>query len=37
MCETNIETNDVLAMEKNVTKYHLGETMGFPAARERSG
>ncbi len=37
MCETNIETNDVLAMVKNVTKYHLGETMGFPAARERSG
>ena len=33
MCETNIETNDVLAMVKNVTKYHLGETMGFPAAR----
>ncbi|MGI5983724.1 MAG: LCP family protein [Sakamotonia sp.] len=33
MCETNIETNDVLAMAKNVTKYHLGETMGFPAAR----
>ena len=35
MCETNIETNDVLAMVKNVTKYHLGETMGFPGGQGR--
>jgi len=33
MCETNIDTNEVLAMAANITKYHLGETMGFPAAR----
>lgn len=33
MCATNIDTNEVLAMAANVTKYHMGETMGFPAAR----
>ena len=32
MCATNI-MNDILPMAKNVTKYHLGETTGFPAAR----
>ena len=33
MCATNINMNDILPMAKNVTKYHLGETTGFPAAR----
>lgn len=33
MCGTSLDTNEVLAMAKNITKYHLGETMGFPAAR----
>lgn len=33
MCSTSIDTNEILAMAKNVKKYHLGETMGFPAAR----
>lgn len=33
MCATNINMNDILPMAKNVTKYHLSETTGFPAAR----
>lgn len=33
MCATNIDTNEILAMAANITKYHMGETMGFPAAR----
>ena len=33
MCATNIDIMDVLSMAKDVKKYHLGETMGFPAAR----
>jgi len=33
LCDTNIDTNEVLSMAANITKYHLGETMGFPAAR----
>ena len=30
---TSVELNDVLAAGRNITKYHLTETMGFPAAR----
>ena len=33
MCATNINMNDILPMAKNISKYHLGETTGFPAAR----
>ena len=33
MCATNINVNDLLPMVKNITKYHLGDSMGFPAAR----
>ncbi|NBJ83610.1 hypothetical protein D5274_17650 [bacterium 1XD42-94] len=33
MCATNINELDLLSMAKNVSKYHMGETMGFPAAR----
>lgn len=33
MCATNIDTNEILSMVKDIKKYHLGETMGFPAAR----
>lgn len=33
MCATNIDIMDILSMAKDVKKYHLGETMGFPAAR----
>lgn len=33
MCATNIKFGDVAAMIPNVTKYSLGESMGFPAAR----
>lgn len=33
MCTTNINVNDLLPMVKNITKYHLGDSMGFPAAR----
>ena len=30
---TCIDINDVFGMMKNITKYHIGDTMGFPAAR----
>ena len=30
---TCIDVNDIFGMIKNVTKYHIGDTMGFPAAR----
>lgn len=33
MCATNINELDLLGMAKNVSKYHMGDTMGFPAAR----
>lgn len=33
LCATNINEIDILKMVGNVNKYHLGETMGFPAAR----
>ena len=33
MCATNVNMNDLLPMAKNIKKYHLGETTGFPAAR----
>lgn len=33
MCATNIDTSEILGMAANITKYHLGESMGFPAAR----
>lgn len=33
LCATNINEMDILKMVGNVNKYHLGETMGFPAAR----
>lgn len=33
LCSTNINEMDVLKMAGNINKYHLGETMGFPAAR----
>ncbi len=33
MCATNIKFDDLAAMIPNITKYHLGESMGFPAAR----
>lgn len=33
MCATNIDTGEILGMAANITKYHLGESMGFPAAR----
>lgn len=33
MCATNIKFDDLAALIPNITKYHLGETMGFPAAR----
>lgn len=33
LCETNIKLNDVIALVPSVTKYHLGESVGFPMAR----
>ncbi len=30
---TSVDMGDILSMGRNVTKYHLTETMGFPAAR----
>ena len=33
MCATNVSVNDLLPMIKNIKKYHLGDTLGFPAAR----
>lgn len=33
MCATNLDTNEILSMATNMTKYHLGDSMGFPAAR----
>lgn len=30
---TCIDVNDIFGMLRNVTKYHIGDTMGFPAAR----
>lgn len=33
MCATNIEFGDLAGLVKDVAKYHLGETTGFPAAR----
>ncbi len=30
---TCIDVNDIFGMIKNVSKYHIGDTMGFPAAR----
>ena len=33
MCATNIDIGDILPMAKNISKYHLGDSMGFPAAR----
>lgn len=33
MCATNIDVGDVLPMVKKISKYHLGDSMGFPAAR----
>ena len=30
---TCIDVNDIFGMLKNVSKYHIGDTMGFPAAR----
>lgn len=34
MCSTNIGFGDVAAMVPNVSKYHLGESTGFPMARD---
>ena len=33
MCATNIEFGDIFPLAKNMSKYHLGETLGFPSAR----
>lgn len=33
MCATNVDIDDILALVPKVTKYHLGETIGFPMAR----
>ena len=33
MCATNIEFSDLAGLVKDVAKYHMGETTGFPAAR----
>ena len=32
MCATNIEFGDLAGLVKDVAKYHMGETTGFPAA-----
>lgn len=36
MCATNIEFGDLAGLVSGVSKYHMGETMGFPAARGES-
>lgn len=33
MCATNIEFGDLAGLVKDVAKFHMGETSGFPAAR----
>lgn len=30
---TNVEADDLIKLARNITKYHIGETSGFPAAR----
>ncbi len=30
---TNISVTDLIPLARNITKFHIGETMGFPAAR----
>lgn len=34
MTKSNIDELDILRMAKDVSKYHFGETSGFPAARD---
>ena len=33
MCATNVEFGDIFPLAQNVTKYHLGDSLGFPSAR----
>lgn len=33
MCATNVSFGDIFPLAKNVSKYHLGESLGFPSAR----
>ncbi len=34
MCATSVDFGDIAAMVPNVSKYHLGESTGFPMARD---